>query len=113
MNKFACACWLDTQAQRGRLTFWVRNLVRREGWFSSCKKPMGDSIGTFSANSRRRMPRPALSLPSNTKAPTAGRPPKMEDDRLIGGLWAELSGGHCRFVMVKEQCWDRIEEWLP
>jgi type III restriction enzyme len=35
-----------------------------------------------------------------------------EDDRLIGGLWAELSGGRCRFVMVKEKRWDWIEERL-
>ncbi len=35
-----------------------------------------------------------------------------EDDRLIGGLWANLSGGRCRFVMVKDKRWERIEEKL-
>jgi len=35
-----------------------------------------------------------------------------EDDRLIGGLWAELSNGHCRFAMVKEKRWDWIESLL-
>jgi type III restriction enzyme len=35
-----------------------------------------------------------------------------EDDRLIGGLWANLSGGRCRFVMVKDKRWDWIEEHL-
>ena len=30
-EEFECACWLDTQAQKGRIQFWVRNLVRREG----------------------------------------------------------------------------------
>lgn len=35
-----------------------------------------------------------------------------EDDRLIGSLWANLSEGRCRFVMVKEQQWDGIEKHL-
>ena len=29
----------------------------------------------------------------------------VEDDRLIGGLWEESSGGRCRFVMVKDKNW--------
>jgi hypothetical protein len=33
-------------------------------------------------------------------------------DRLIGGLWANLSEGRCRFVMIKDKRWDRIEEHL-
>jgi type III restriction enzyme len=35
-----------------------------------------------------------------------------EDDRLIGGLWANLSGGRCRFVMVKDKRREWIEEKL-
>ena len=35
-----------------------------------------------------------------------------EDDRLIGGLWANLSERRCRFVMVKDKRWDWIEEHL-
>ena len=35
-----------------------------------------------------------------------------EDDRLIGGLWANLSQGRCRFVMVKDKRWDWVEEAL-
>ena len=35
-----------------------------------------------------------------------------EDDRLIGGLWANLSEGRCRFVMVKDKRWEWIEEKL-
>jgi type III restriction enzyme len=35
-----------------------------------------------------------------------------EDDRLIGGLWATLSEGRCRFVMVKDKRWDWVEEKL-
>ena len=36
----------------------------------------------------------------------------IEDDRLIGGLWANLSEGRCRFVMVKDKRWDWLEEKL-
>jgi type III restriction enzyme len=35
-----------------------------------------------------------------------------EDDRLIGGRWANLSEGRCRFVMVKDRCWEWIEPLL-
>jgi len=35
-----------------------------------------------------------------------------EDDRSIGGLWAELSGGHCRFLMIKDKRWDWIDAVL-
>ena len=33
-------------------------------------------------------------------------------DRDIGGLWAELSDGTCRFVMVTEKKWDVLREQL-
>jgi len=35
-----------------------------------------------------------------------------ENDRLIGGLWANLSEGRCRFVMVTDRRWDWIEAQL-
>ncbi|MBP8289340.1 MAG: hypothetical protein KAX51_05980, partial [Chromatiaceae bacterium] len=35
-----------------------------------------------------------------------------EDDRLIGHLWAELSEGRCRFVMVKDKRWELIQPLL-
>lgn len=35
-----------------------------------------------------------------------------EPDRLLGGLWEELSGGRCRFVMVKDRHWEWIEAKL-
>ena len=35
-----------------------------------------------------------------------------EDDRLIGGLWANLSYGRYRFVRVKDKRWAWIED-LP
>lgn len=30
-EEFECAVWLDTQAQKGLLQCWVRNLARRKG----------------------------------------------------------------------------------
>jgi DNA-damage-inducible protein D len=42
----------------------------------------------------------------------ADRWKEAEDDRLIGGLWAELSDGRCRFVMVKDKQWEGIEAML-
>lgn len=36
----------------------------------------------------------------------------IEDDRLIGGLWEELSDGRCRFVMTTEKDWSRIDAKL-
>ena len=35
-----------------------------------------------------------------------------QDDRDIGGLWAELSNGKCRFVMVKSRQWQQLEAAL-
>ena len=34
------------------------------------------------------------------------------DDRAIGGLWAELSGGRCRFSMVRDRQWQAIDALL-
>ncbi len=39
-EEFECACQLDIWAQQGRIQFWVRNLVRREGSSFFCKRPM-------------------------------------------------------------------------
>ena len=35
-----------------------------------------------------------------------------QDDRDIGGLWAVLSGGKCRFVMVRNRDWGQNEAEL-
>lgn len=34
-------------------------------------------------------------------------------DRDVGDLWAELSGGKCRFAMSTDKKWSSIEENLP
>ena len=35
-----------------------------------------------------------------------------QDDREIGSLWADLSDGKCRFVMVRDRQWQAIDEAL-
>ena len=35
-----------------------------------------------------------------------------EEDRLIVGLWEALSGGRCRFVMIRDRNWAWIDEKL-
>jgi type III restriction enzyme len=104
-EEYECACWLDTQAQKGRIRFWVRNLVRREGCSFFLQKANGRFYPDF-----------LCCLPDNVALAVeykgADRWTGAEDDRLIGGLWAELSGGRCRFVMVTEKDWDPIDVQL-
>ena len=109
-EEFECACWLDIQAQKGRIQFWVRNLVRREGISFFLQKADG-----------RFYPDILCQLPGTADGPGpilaveykgADRWTAAKDDRLIGGLWANLSEGRCRFVMVKDKRWEWIEEHL-
>ncbi|MDD1650770.1 MAG: hypothetical protein LUO80_10325, partial [Methylococcaceae bacterium] len=109
-EEFACACWLDTLAQRGRLAFWVRNLVRREGCSFFLQKADGRFYPDFICQLPAAGPGSGSILAVEYKG--ADRWNAAEDDRLIGGLWAELSGGRCRFIMVKDQNWTIIEEAL-
>jgi type III restriction enzyme len=104
-EEFACAVQLDQWAQVGRIRFWVRNLVRREGCAFFLQKAQGRFYPDF-----------VCLLPDNSvlvvEYKGADRWNDAADDRLIGGLWAELSAGACRFVMVKDRRWDIIEEHL-
>ena len=101
-EEFDCACWLDMQAQKGRIQFWVRNLVRREGSSFFLQKANGRVYPDF-----------LCKLPGDVTLAVeykgADRWTDAEDDRVIGGLWAGLSTGRCRFVMVKDRQWDSIE----
>jgi len=109
-EEFECACWLDIQAQQGRIQFWVRNLVRREGCSFFLQKADGRFYPDFLCQlpSSANQPGPVLAVENKG----ADRWDSAEDDRLIGGLWANLSEGRCRFVMVKDKRWDWIEEKL-
>ncbi|MBN8779057.1 MULTISPECIES: DEAD/DEAH box helicase family protein [unclassified Thiobacillus] len=109
-EEFECACWLDMQAQKGRIQFWVRNLVRREGSAFFLQKADGRFYPDFLCQLPRPEGKPAVILAVEYKG--ADRWTAAEDDRLMGGLWAGLSEGRCRFVMVKDKQWEWIEEHL-
>lgn len=109
-EEFECACWLDIQAQQGRIQFWVRNLVRREGSSFFLQKADGRFYPDFLCQLPGKDNEPGSILAVEYKG--ADRWAAVEDDRLIGGLWANLSEGRCRFVMVKDKRWESIEEHL-
>jgi type III restriction enzyme len=109
-EEFECACWLDVQAQKGLIQFWVRNLVRREGCSFFLQKADGRFYPDFLCQLPGSEGQPGPVLAVEYKG--ADRWDAAKDDRLIGGLWASLSGGRCRFVMVKDRRWDEIEAML-
>jgi type III restriction enzyme len=97
-------------AQQGRIQFWVRNLVRREGSSFFLQKADGRFYPDFLCQLPGTAGQPGPILAVEYKG--ADRWNGAEDDRLIGGLWANLSEGRCRFVMVKDKRWDWVEEAL-
>ncbi|WP_431821298.1 DEAD/DEAH box helicase [Burkholderia sp. F1] len=105
-EEFLCACELDKWAQQGRIRFWVRNLVRREGSSFFLQKADGrfypDFLCQLPAKDGNQGPIVVVEYKG------ADRWAAAEDDRLIGGLWANLSEERCRFVMVKDKRWDWI-----
>ncbi|WP_186079140.1 DEAD/DEAH box helicase [Burkholderia gladioli] len=109
-EEFLCACELDKWAQQGRIRFWVRNLVRREGSSFFLQKADGrfypDFLCQLPAKDGNQGPIVVVEYKG------ADRWAAAEDDRLIGGLWANLSEERCRFVMVKDKRWDWIEPKL-
>lgn len=109
-EEFECACQLDMWAQQGRIQFWVRNLVRREGSSFFLQKADGRFYPDFLCQLPGSADKPGVILAVEYKG--ADRWNGAEDDRLIGGLWANLSEGRCRFVMVKDRRWEWIEEKL-
>ncbi len=106
-EEFECACWLDIQAQQGRIRSWVRNLVRREGSAFFLQKADGRFYPDFLCQLPGSEAQPGPVLVVEYKG--ADRWAAAEDDRLIGGLWANLSGGRCRFVMVRNKDWSAID----
>jgi len=106
-EEFLCACELDKLAQQGRIRFWVRNLVRREGCSFFLQKADGRFYPDFLCLLPDVQGEPGPVLAVEYKG--ADRWNDAEDDRLIGGLWANLSEGRCRFVMVKDKRWEWIE----
>lgn len=109
-EEFECACQLDMWAQQGRIQFWVRNLVRREGSSFFLQKADGRFYPDFLCQLPGIDGMRGAVLAVEYKG--ADRWSAAEDDRMIGGLWANLSEGRCRFVMVKEKRWEWIEGLL-
>lgn len=109
-EEFECACRLDMWAQQGRILFWVRNLVRREGSSFFLQKADGRFYPDFLCQLPGADGQPGPILTVEYKG--ADRWNAAEGDRLIGNLWANLSEGRCRFVMVRDKRWDWIEEKL-
>jgi type III restriction enzyme len=109
-EEFECACQLDKWAQQGRIQFWVRNLVRREGSSFFLQKADGRFYPDFVCQLPGNAENPGVILAVEYKG--ADRWDGAADDRLIGDLWANLSEGRCQFVMVKEKRWDWIDAHL-
>ncbi|OGT34843.1 MAG: restriction endonuclease subunit R, partial [Gammaproteobacteria bacterium RBG_16_51_14] len=83
-EEFECACWLDIKAQQGRIQFWVRNLVRREGSSFFLQKADGRFYPDFLCQLPGSEGKPGPILAVEYKG--ADRWTAAEDDRLIGGL---------------------------
>jgi type III restriction enzyme len=109
-EEFACACQLDILAQQGKLRFWLRNLVNRDGSSFFLQKADGRFYPDFLCQLPDHNGQPGAVLIVEYKG--ADRWSDAADDRLIGGLWANLSSGRCRFVMLKEKRWEDIEAQL-
>ena len=101
-EEFACAVHLDKLAQKGEIEFWVRNLVRKVACSFFLQKADGRFYPDFICQLKNGKVLIVEYKGANGWTDAA-------DDRLIGGLWAELSGGRCRFVMVKDKKWEEID----
>ncbi|TWT19144.1 restriction endonuclease subunit R [Luteimonas marina] len=104
-EEFECAVQLDRLAQQGRIRYWVRNLVNKPGCAFFLQKATGRFWPDFVCE---------LNDGSILVVEYKGAQgwTDAQDDRDIGQLWAELSGGRCRFVMVRDRRWPQIEEAL-
>jgi type III restriction enzyme len=102
-EEFDCAVQLDMLAQKGRIKFWVRNLVNRGGGSFFLQKGNGRFFPDFvcALNDGKILVVEYKGAHGWTDA---------QDDRDIGDLWAELSDGECRFVMVRDRQWQMLED---
>ncbi len=104
-EEFDCAVHLDMLAQQGRIKFWVRNLVNKPG----CAFFLQKATGRFWPDFVCVLPEGKILV---VEYKGAQGWTDAEDDRQIGGLWAELSEGKCRFVMVRDRNWQQIDDAL-
>ena len=96
---------LDTLAQQDASSFGYAIWSIRRAARSSCKRPRDGSIRTSSASCND-----GTVLVVEYKGAQGWT--DAEDDREIGELWASLSNGRCRFVMVRDKRWEQIEACL-
>lgn len=82
-EEFECAVWLGQQADRGRIDFWVRNLVRREVSSFSLQK----SDEEFYPNFVCKLPTDGPILVVEYKGRDKWNTPKVEMDRKFDDLW--------------------------
>lgn len=104
-EEFECAVQLDKLAQQGRIKHWVRNLVNKPG----CAFFLQKATGRFWPDFVCELPDGKILV---VEYKGAQGWTDAEDDRCIGGLWAELSGGRSRFLMVRDRQWQQIEDAL-
>lgn len=104
-EEYLCACELEKWAAKGKIDFWVRNLVR---------KPCSSFF--LQTAEGRFYPDFVCQLPDKTilvvEYKGGDRYDAAKGDRAIGELWEELSEARCRFVMTKEKDWKKIEAKL-
>ena len=79
-EEFECAVWLDQQAEKQRIEFWVRNLVRREGSSFSLQKADGKFYPDFIC----KLPSDGPILVVEYKGSDKWDTPKVQMDRKIG-----------------------------
>ena len=104
-EEFECAVQLDKLAQQGRIRHWVRNLVNKPG----CAFFLQKATGRFWPDFVCELPDEKILVVEYKGAQGWS---DAADDRRIGALWAELSGGKCRFLMVRDRQWQQIEDAL-
>ena len=104
-EEYLCACELEKWAARGRIEFWVRNLVRKP-----CSSfYLQTAEGRFYPDFVCRLPDKTILV---VEYKGADRYAAAKMDRDMGELWAELSGGKCRFVMATGRKWGGIDAML-
>lgn len=87
------------------MQFWVRNLVRK----TACSFFLQKADGRFYPDFLCKLNDGTI-LAVEYKGANGWA--NAEDDRLIGGLWEQLSDGRCRFVMLTEKHWAAIDARL-
>jgi type III restriction enzyme len=99
-EEFECACFLDNEAVKGNIKFWIRNLATRGFYLQKAFSRFYPDFICVLPNDRF--------LVVEYKGADRWDTPKVKEDRAIGELWAELSDGLCRFIMIKDRDWETI-----